>query len=143
MESCSLESPIAASKKIQIPITDPKTPKGKLILILETISQCPVPSNHSAISSALQIIESMKERTVYTEIQPKNIIDDHEPLCFCQAYHTWSFQCRMLLSEKQVWKVVNGQRLRPTYIETMTGAGGSEITLTTVQKNKQLKEIDE
>ena len=59
------------------------------------------------------------------------------------TYHTWSFQCRMLLSEKKVWKVVNGEHTRPNYVETLEGPDGQEVTLTTAQKNKLQKEIDE
>jgi len=33
------------------------------------------------------------------------------------TYHTWSFQCQMLLSEKRLWKVVNGEYTRPIYDE--------------------------
>ena len=36
------------------------------------------------------------------------------------TYHTWSFQCRMLLSEKKVWDVVNGKILRPKAVEEYT-----------------------
>src|SRR5579859_6327256 len=59
------------------------------------------------------------------------------------TYHTWSFQCRMLLSEKKVWKVVNGEHTRPTYVESLEGPDGQEVALTTAQKNKLAKEIDE
>ena len=59
------------------------------------------------------------------------------------TYHTWSFQCRMLLSEKRVWKVVNGEYTRPTYVESITGTDGTEVALTAAQKNKLQKEIDE
>jgi transposase InsO family protein len=59
------------------------------------------------------------------------------------TYHTWSFQCRMLLSEKKVWKVVNGEQPRPIYVETIQGTDGNEVVLTTAQKNKLSKEIEE
>ena len=59
------------------------------------------------------------------------------------TYHTWSFQCRMLLSEKRVWKVVNGEHTRPTYVETLQDSDGTEVALTNAQKNKLQKEIDE
>ena len=49
----------------------------------------------------------------------------------------------MLLSEKKVWKVVNGEHTRPNYVETLEGPDGQEVTLTTAQKNKLQKEIDE
>ena len=28
-------------------------------------------------------------------------------------YHTWSFQCQMLLAEKKVWDIVDGRSLPP------------------------------
>ena len=59
------------------------------------------------------------------------------------TYHTWSFQCRMLLSEYKVWKVVKGEDKRPVYVETLQGSDGTEVALTTAQKNKLQKEIDE
>ena len=59
------------------------------------------------------------------------------------TYHTWSFQCRMLLSEKKIWKVVNGETTRPIYVETLEGLNGNEVALSTAQKNKLQKEIDE
>ena len=49
----------------------------------------------------------------------------------------------MLLSEKKVWKVINGEHSQPTYVETIQGTDGTEVTLTTAQKNKLLKEIEE
>jgi len=49
----------------------------------------------------------------------------------------------MLLSKKKVWKVVNGEHSRPTYVETIQGTDGTEVTLMTAQKNKLLKEIEE
>src|SRR5579859_7076663 len=59
------------------------------------------------------------------------------------TYHTWSFQCRMLLSEKKVWKVVTGEHSRPIHVEVLEGPDGQEVALTTAQKNKLQKEIDE
>jgi len=58
-------------------------------------------------------------------------------------YNPWSFQCRMLLSEKEVWKVVSGEYVRPTYIESMVGNDETEVALTSAQKNKLQKDIDE
>jgi len=49
----------------------------------------------------------------------------------------------MLLSEKKVWKVINGEHSRPTYVETIQGTDGTEVTLMTAQQNKLLKEIEE
>lgn len=59
------------------------------------------------------------------------------------TYHTWSFQCRMLLSERKVWKVVSGEYPRPIYVETLEGEDGTEVALSAAQKNKLLKEINE
>src|SRR5579859_3130811 len=49
----------------------------------------------------------------------------------------------MLLSEKKVWKVVTGEHSRPVYVEALEGPDGQEVALTTAQKNKLQKEIDE
>src|SRR5579859_2781349 len=49
----------------------------------------------------------------------------------------------MLLSEKKVWKVVTGEHSRPVYLEALEGPDGQEVALTTAQKNKLQKEIDE
>ena len=35
-------------------------------------------------------------------------------------YHTWSFQCQMLLAEKKVWDIVDGKSLRPKSFEELT-----------------------
>src|SRR5579859_2550744 len=59
------------------------------------------------------------------------------------TYHTWSFQCRMLLSDKKVWKVVSGEHSRPVFVETMQGTDGNEVTLSQAQKNKLQKDIDD
>src|SRR5436189_3319213 len=32
-------------------------------------------------------------------------------------YHTWSFQCQMLLSEKKVWDIVEGKTPHPKSID--------------------------
>src|SRR5579859_1185589 len=58
------------------------------------------------------------------------------------TYHMWSFQCQMLLFEKKVWKVVNGEHTRPIYSEMTTDTEGKEIPLSTTQINKLQKEID-
>ena len=36
------------------------------------------------------------------------------------TYQTWSFQCRMLLSEKKVWNIVNGDYPRLKEVEEYT-----------------------
>src|SRR5271170_6219234 len=33
------------------------------------------------------------------------------------TYQNWSFQCKMLLSEKKVWNIVNGSYPRPREVE--------------------------
>src|SRR5271169_2897772 len=35
-------------------------------------------------------------------------------------YHTWSFQCEMLLAEKKAWDIVEGKSLRPKSFEELT-----------------------
>ena len=35
-------------------------------------------------------------------------------------YHTWSFQCQMLLAEKKVWDIVDGKSPRPKSFEEFT-----------------------
>ena len=54
------------------------------------------------------------------------------------TYHTWSFQCRMLLSEKKVWDVVNGKVLRPKAVEEHTAA--EQELLKEADKKRILKE---
>ena len=58
-------------------------------------------------------------------------------------YHMWSFQCRMLLSEKKVWKIVTGEYTRPVYAESIQDDNGVVKDLTAAQKTKLKKEIDE
>src|SRR5579859_7726912 len=59
------------------------------------------------------------------------------------TYHTWSFQCQMLLSpQKKVWKVVNSEITRlPTVEESHTEE--ERKTLSAAARNKIQKEIDE
>jgi hypothetical protein len=88
--TCSIEFPIEVDKNIQIPMVEPKMPKGKHIFILETVSQYPSPSNQLAISSPLQITESTNEKKLYTQIHPRRIIPDHD-VCLCfQLNHAGS-----------------------------------------------------
>src|SRR5436190_19762412 len=35
-------------------------------------------------------------------------------------YHTWSFQCQMLLAEKKVWDIVDSKSPRPKSFEEFT-----------------------
>src|SRR5579859_3143629 len=58
------------------------------------------------------------------------------------TYHTWSFQCQMLLSEKKVWKVVNGEITRPPTVEE-SHTEEERKTLSAAARNKIQKEIDE
>src|SRR5436190_2797667 len=57
------------------------------------------------------------------------------------TYHTWSFQCRMLLSEKKVWDVVNGKITRPQAVEDYPAE--EQATLKDADKRRILKEIAE
>ena len=57
------------------------------------------------------------------------------------TYQTWSFQCRILLSEKKVWNIINGDYPRPRELEDHTD---EEITkLSTVAKKKIETDIEE
>src|SRR5437762_7973818 len=56
-------------------------------------------------------------------------------------YHTWSFQCRMLLSEKKVWDVINGKITRPQAVEDHPAE--EQATLKDADKRRILKEIAE
>jgi hypothetical protein len=60
-------------------------------------------------------------------------------------YQNWSFQCRMLLSEKKVWKVVNGEHARPKtaakYEAELTEEEKQKLTDT--GRKKVQKEYDE
>jgi hypothetical protein len=61
-------------------------------------------------------------------------------------YHTWSFQCQMLLSEKKVWKIVTGEHTRPPPIEAHEATLGEEETKKPVHhqtRAKWQKEIDD
>ena len=55
-------------------------------------------------------------------------------------YSTWSHQCRMLLSEKKVWKVVTGDHPQPESIEEREKEKGSALTDTEFKRAQ--KEID-
>src|SRR5271156_3352489 len=59
------------------------------------------------------------------------------------SYSIWSFQCRMLLAERKVWKVVIGEHERPTYIETLEGPDGKIVELSQAQKNKLQRDVDD
>src|ERR1700689_5981065 len=60
-------------------------------------------------------------------------------------YQNWSFQCRMLLSEKKVWKVVNGEHTCPkTAAEYKAELAEDEKTkVTETMRKKVQKEYDE
>src|SRR5271156_3422730 len=49
----------------------------------------------------------------------------------------------MLLSEKKVWKVVNGEHTRLANVDTTQNPNETEVTLTAAQKKQLQKEIDE
>jgi hypothetical protein len=55
-------------------------------------------------------------------------------------YSTWSHQCRMLLSEKKVWKVVTGDHPQPESIGEREKEKG--IALTDTELKRAQKEID-
>jgi hypothetical protein len=59
-------------------------------------------------------------------------------------YQNWSFQCRMLLSEKKVWKVVSGELTRPpTITEIEAEMTAEELTkLSTAECKRAQKEVD-
>jgi hypothetical protein len=57
------------------------------------------------------------------------------------TYHTWSFQCRMLLSEKKVWKVVNGDSTRQKEIGDYTSE--EQNAMTAAVKKQVQKDVDE
>ena len=59
------------------------------------------------------------------------------------TYHMWSFQCRMLLSKKKVWKIVNSENTSPIFSEIRENEDGTEVTFTAQQKKLLQKEIDE
>src|ERR1700689_2863817 len=60
-------------------------------------------------------------------------------------YQNWSFQCRMLLSQKKVWKVVNGEHACPkTAAEYKAELVDDEKTKITETMHKKIqKEYDE
>ena len=49
-------------------------------------------------------------------------------------YHTWSFQCQMLLAEKKVWNVVNGTSLPPIKPSAPRAEEQGELSQTELQK---------
>src|SRR5277367_4504364 len=57
------------------------------------------------------------------------------------TYHTWSFQCRMLLSEAKVWNIVNGDYPGPKEVEDQNDEEQAKLTQTA--KNKIEKDIVE
>jgi hypothetical protein len=67
--SCKILSFIDLRKNRQIPITDAKTPMGKIVLRLELTSQYPLPSTQAFISAPDHIIESANDRILKTNIQ--------------------------------------------------------------------------
>jgi hypothetical protein len=54
-------------------------------------------------------------------------------------YQNWSFQCRMLLSEKKVWKVVSGELARPpTIAEIEAEMTAEELTKFSAAERKRV-----
>src|SRR5271170_1977871 len=43
-------------------------------------------------------------------------------------YQTWSFKCRMLLSERKVWNIINGDYPRPKEVEEYTDKEQAKFT---------------
>ena len=60
-------------------------------------------------------------------------------------YQNWSFQCRMLLSEKKVWKVVTGEHPCPKSVEEHKAElpKGEQVRLTDAVCKKLQEEVDE
>ena len=58
-------------------------------------------------------------------------------------YQNWSFQCRMLLSEKRVWKVVNGEQPRPKTVAEHEAELAEDEKLTDAGRRKIQKDVDE
>src|SRR5208282_3598300 len=60
------------------------------------------------------------------------------------TYQTWSFQCRMLLSEKRVWNIVNGDYPRPREAVAYSDEEFTKFTKTAKEKiDKEVNEWDE
>ena len=57
-------------------------------------------------------------------------------------YQNWSFQCRMLLSEKRVWKVVNGEQPRPKTVAEHEAELAEDEKLTDAGRRKIQKDVD-
>ena len=57
-------------------------------------------------------------------------------------YQNWSFQCSMLLAEKDVWEVVSGTHPRPLTVEEHE-TKFPEDKLTEAGRRKTQKEFDE
>jgi hypothetical protein len=60
-------------------------------------------------------------------------------------YQNWSYQCRMLLSEKKVWKLVSGELERPpTVAEIEAEMTPEELTkFSAAERKKTQKEVDD
>src|SRR5277367_3956307 len=57
------------------------------------------------------------------------------------TYHTWSFQRRMLLSERKVWDIVNGKFPRPQAVEEYPAE--QQEGLKDAEKRKIQKEVSD
>jgi len=58
-------------------------------------------------------------------------------------YQNWSFQCRMVLSEYKLWKVVTGQEPYPKTVEKYEAELAEDERLTDTARKKIQKEVDE
>jgi len=60
------------------------------------------------------------------------------------TYQTWSFQCKMLLSEAKVWNIVNGDSPRPKGLENSSEEEQAKLTKTAKEKiEKEVNDWDE
>src|SRR5271155_5187025 len=50
------------------------------------------------------------------------------------TYQNWSFQCKMLLSEKKVWNIVNGSYPRPREVEAYSDEEQTKLTKAAKEK---------
>lgn len=80
-------------------------------------------------------IDSLPENVYQTQYRTENLHDYN--------YQNWSFQCHMLLSEKQVWKVINGKKPCPTIATKYETKCPQDDKLTDTRHKNIQKEIDE
>src|SRR5438045_9282134 len=60
-------------------------------------------------------------------------------------YHTWSFQCQMLLAEKKVWDIVCGKSLPPTKPSPLSAEDQGNMTAAEQRKaeNEYRKQVND